>query len=156
MHEYQSNPPPNVKQTKHSKGALDHSIAALFKLEQQVLEKAVAFKRIDQIAEELEMDESEVKEVLRDAMLALRAYNQTLTAHLRDIEHARLETAGAAIWDKVLAGNLSAVRTFLEISKRKAALWGLDAPEKIAVTDSEGRDRPSGLLVQFIAPVTKS
>lgn len=50
---------------------------------------------------------------------------------MRALENARLDRAQAAIWSKVLNGDEKAIATFLQISKRRSALNGLDAPTKI-------------------------
>lgn len=52
-------------------------------------------------------------------------------AELRELETARLDRAQAAIWTRVLEGDLRAVDTFLRISRRRSDLLGLDAPTEI-------------------------
>ena len=49
----------------------------------------------------------------------------------RALENARLDRAQAAIWTKVIEGDLKAVDTYLRISQRRAKMNGLDAPTKI-------------------------
>lgn len=62
-----------------------------------------------------------------------RADNR-LVEEMRAIENARLDRAQAAIWKKVLDGDLDAVRTYLQISARRAKMNGLDAPQRIALS----------------------
>lgn len=59
-----------------------------------------------------------------------RATNRNVDA-LREIENQRLDRAQAAIWTKVLEGNLKAIDTYLRISARRARINGLDAPTNI-------------------------
>lgn len=54
-------------------------------------------------------------------------------AELRKVGNARLDRAQAAIWSKVLHGDLAAVQAFLRLSERRARLNGLDAPTAIAI-----------------------
>lgn len=54
-------------------------------------------------------------------------------AELRRVENARLDRVQAAIWTKVLKGDLAAVGAFLRLSERRARLNGLDAPTAIAI-----------------------
>lgn len=52
-------------------------------------------------------------------------------AELRRVENARLDRAQAAIWAKVVGGDITAVHAFLRISERRARLNGLDAPTTV-------------------------
>ena len=54
-------------------------------------------------------------------------------AELRKVENARLDRAQAAIWTKVLNGDLAAVHAFLRLSERRSRLNGLDAPTSITL-----------------------
>lgn len=55
---------------------------------------------------------------------------------LRLLESERLDAAQAAIWHKVMNGNLEAVRVFVRVSERRSKLWGLDAPTKTELSGS--------------------
>lgn len=50
---------------------------------------------------------------------------------MRDIENARLDRAQAAIWDKVIKGELGAIDRFVRISQHRARINGLNAPTKV-------------------------
>lgn len=52
-------------------------------------------------------------------------------AELQRVENARLDRAQAAIWAKVVGGDITAVHAFLRISERRARLNGLDAPTTV-------------------------
>jgi hypothetical protein len=53
---------------------------------------------------------------------------------MRAVENARLDRAQAAIWAKVLAGDINAGRLFLAISARRSAMNGLDAPKRFELS----------------------
>lgn len=59
---------------------------------------------------------------------------------LRDMENQRLNTAQAAIWPKVLEGDIPALAGLLRIMERRAKLNGLDMPIKtqVEVTHYDG------------------
>lgn len=59
---------------------------------------------------------------------------------LRDLENQRLNTAQAAIWPKVLEGDIPALAGLLRIMERRAKLNGLDMPVKtqVEVTHYDG------------------
>lgn len=59
-----------------------------------------------------------------------RAANRNVE-QLREIENQRLDRAQAAIWTKVLAGDLKAIDTYLRIAQRRSKINGLDAPTNI-------------------------
>jgi DNA-binding transcriptional MerR regulator len=56
---------------------------------------------------------------------AIRAIEREETEHLLAIELERLDTAQRAIWEKVLAGDVSAVRALVSIIQTRAKLLGL-------------------------------
>lgn len=51
----------------------------------------------------------------------------------RALELERLDTSQKGIWAKVLKGDTKAIDSYIKISKRRAALLGLDAPTKIEI-----------------------
>ena len=52
---------------------------------------------------------------------------------LKTLELARYDRAQAAIWPKVLQGELAAVDTFLRISRARCRVLGLDAAQELKV-----------------------
>jgi DNA-binding CsgD family transcriptional regulator len=82
----------------------------------------------EQISDRLEITESSVKDLISRTLS--RAESQGATG-LREIENARLDRAQAAVWTKVLEGDLHAVDVFLRISARRAKMNGFDAPTQI-------------------------
>jgi len=61
---------------------------------------------------------------------ALRKTLQEPADELRGLEAARLDALHRALWEKAIAGNLGAVDRVLRIMRRRAALFGLDAPRR--------------------------
>jgi hypothetical protein len=63
-----------------------------------------------------------------------KAYTEA--AHeLRTIEGARLDALQHAHWDAALAGDVPATHVVVKVMERRARLFGLDAPVKVAVSD---------------------
>jgi hypothetical protein len=56
-----------------------------------------------------------------------------------DLELSRLDVAQTALWAKVRAGNLGAVREFLNISRERRKMLGLDAAFRIDVSSDDAR-----------------
>lgn len=74
----------------------------------------------------------------------------------RELEVQRLETALAAIWPKVIEGNLAAIDRMMRLVEVRAKLLGLNAPTKIEqeVTVFEGGtelDREVQRLAELLA-----
>jgi len=57
---------------------------------------------------------------------------------LRQIEDERLNDILVSLWPQAMRGHLGAIDRVLRIMDRRAKLWGLDAPNKIAPTDPTG------------------
>lgn len=66
---------------------------------------------------------------------------------LRKIEGERLDRAMLAIWPQVLNGDLGATNALVRIQERRAKLFGLDAPQKIAPTTPDGNAQYEGVVV---------
>lgn len=59
--------------------------------------------------------------------------NRETTEVMRTLEADRLDALHATLWPRALAGELPAVDRVLSIMARRARLFGLDTPAKIAV-----------------------
>lgn len=66
-------------------------------------------------------------------MRALERVEQQRVDDLRALENARLDRAQAAIWPKVIGGDIKAVDSFLRLSARRARMNGLDAPVSVTI-----------------------
>jgi len=84
----------------------------------------------DQIGERLGISNTGAQDMVLRSFS--RAENLAVD-QMRELEGARLDRAQAAIWSKVLEGDVKAVDTFLRISQRRARLFGMDAPTAINV-----------------------
>lgn len=65
---------------------------------------------------------------------ALRSVEAESVNELRAVENSRLERATAAVWPKVLSGDVKALLAWLKVSERLARLNGLDAPVQVAIS----------------------
>jgi len=57
----------------------------------------------------------------------------------REVEGARLDVAQAAIWNRVMEGDIQAINAYLRISERRAALFGLDQPRGLELSLKDRR-----------------
>lgn len=70
---------------------------------------------------------------------------------LRELELARYERAQAALWPKVLKGELAAIDTFIRLSARRARVLGLDVVQEIKVFTVDAIDAEIDRLTQELA-----
>lgn len=70
---------------------------------------------------------------------ALRRVTVPAVEELRLIEGERLDLAQQAIWERVLQGELEALRAFLKLSERRARLFGLDQQPTVNATLVDAR-----------------
>jgi hypothetical protein len=69
-------------------------------------------------------------------MTALRAVTRAPARELVDLELARLDELLLGLWPDARRGNVAKIDRVLKIMQRRAALLGLDAPQRVAdVTD---------------------
>jgi len=73
-----------------------------------------------------------------EIMAGLIAQTQKEAATFREMETARLDDLQKALWSKALAGNCRVVEVLIKLMERRAKMWGLDMPTKIAPTDPTG------------------
>lgn len=83
---------------------------------------------LDQIAARLHMNRYSVHEMFQRAKADIP---KATVDELRELENSRLDRAQAAIWGKVLEGDMRAMDMFLRISSRRASLNGLNEAVKI-------------------------
>jgi len=116
-------------------GAVDRSASASKEMREARRIEAMSLKlagaSYEAIGERLGIAPQSVRALI--ARNLERADNR-LVEEMRAIENARLDRAQAAIWKRVLDGELDAVRTYLQISARRAKMNGLDAPQRIALS----------------------
>lgn len=72
----------------------------------------------------------------------------------RELELLRLEQQRSQIAKAASEGNLEAHRVLIQIARRKAALLGLDAPKRVAITadnTNPGHGVPTSTLVEMLS-----
>ena len=123
-------------------------------IRREILTYVTAGKDLHDVCERFGMSEETARDEIAKALQDLRKYNTLLTSNLRDIENARLEQALSAIWTNVKLGELDAVNTFVNLHKQRRELWGLSAPQKLALTDPSGENEaaPGFLNIHFVKP----
>lgn len=85
----------------------------------------------EQIADRMDISPSWAMQLVE---LTLTSSINRQVSQMRSLENQRLDRAQAAIWPKVLEGNMHAVDVFLRLSGRRAKMNGLDAPTAISVS----------------------
>lgn len=105
-------------------------------------QKAVALRKAgrtyDQIRRALGISKGAAVKAVQRGLFEMREETSKDAEDLRVMEAARLDEAQAAIWAKVVAGDLAAIDRFTRISQRRAALLGLDAPTRAELTGKDG------------------
>lgn len=97
---------------------------------------------LDAIAERLHVDPSMVHKMIKTA---LENSSNRNVQELRNLENQRLDRAQAAIWTRVLEGDLRSISTFLKISSERSKLNGMYAPTQIDMAVSVRREMDSAL-----------
>lgn len=80
---------------------------------------------LNAIGESLGVSQSTVLRDLERVLDKISEHNITEMERLRNLELERLDAAQAAIWQRVLQGDLDAIDVFLGISDRRCRLCGL-------------------------------
>lgn len=97
--------------------------------------KAVALKASGatyrQIADALDVD---VATAHRTVIRALSAERHDAVDDMRRVEADRLDRLQRAVWLDATNGSPAAIDRVLKIMERRARLFGLDAPQRVAVT----------------------
>lgn len=109
-----------------------------FQREMQALDMRIAGKSYQEIGEALGYaHDNSARRLVLKAMKIIRADK---VKHVRLFELARLDKLSDAIWSRAMEGHLGAIQTVLKVMQQRAKLLGLDAPLKVAKTDTKGRD----------------
>lgn len=114
------------------------------RLRHRALELRIAGRTYREIARELGRSVTAVHKYVQSELADLAEENRGKAAELRVIEHQRLERQYAAAWADYEAASHPADRArflgvCLRVSESIRKLYGLDAPERLAVQE----DRPS-------------
>lgn len=87
----------------------------------------------------------------RAVMRALAQNQSEEVEELRMIEGARLDRMQQTVWHRAMDGDLPTIDRVLRIMERRARLFGLDAPQKVAVSTSAVDDQIDALLAELAA-----
>jgi alpha-D-ribose 1-methylphosphonate 5-triphosphate synthase subunit PhnG len=142
----------NAAPKRTGKRARQPSIADLAEqreFDRKVLAMALAGHNGVEIAAELKVERSTVTRTLQRVWARTE---QPLAHELRAKWDMRIEAALAAIWDKLIAGDVAAVHAFCRLQERAAKLHGLDqqfANDAGALADALLRD-PDALKAQAV------
>lgn len=87
----------------------------------------------------------------RMVMRALAQNQSEEVEELRMVEGARLDCMQQSVWQRAVDGDLSSIDRVLKIMERRARLFGLDAPQKVAVSTTQVDDQIDALLAELAA-----
>ena len=93
-----------------------------------------------QIAKALNCAVSKAHSLVASAMAAEREGISQAKADYVELELTRLDKYLGVLAKKIEGGDVRAVDTALKVADRRAKLLGLDAPTKVANTDTDGND----------------
>lgn len=91
-----------------------------------------------EIGERVGFSLTAARKAVHQGLDALNLESAELVAELRAIENARLDHFLRIIWPKIEEGNLGAIDRGLRIMERRAKLFGLDMPTRIAPVSPDG------------------
>jgi len=104
--------------------------------QQQALNLRIAGASFDQIARQVGYAS---RGAARNAVLAiLKRREQEPADELRKMEGERLDRLQLGLWNQAANGDREAIDRLLRLMKRRADLFGLDAPAKIEQTGKDG------------------
>lgn len=134
-----------------------NSTAAVSKVDERARRaQALSFRLAgfteEQIAERLGISAKGVHELLERILAGAEAQG---VKQLRELENSRLDRAQAAIWTRVLEGDLNAINTFLRISQHRSKINGIFAPVEIDLTVSVRNEMMQALqsLEEIVEPM---
>lgn len=114
------------------RGAPGHDLAQAAARRTRAVTMRLAGMTYEQVAAECGYS---TKDAARQAVLrALSRIETERVEQYRTLENARLDRAQAAIWPKVIEGNLHAVEVFLRLSARRARMNNLDPPQALSIS----------------------
>ncbi len=91
-----------------------------------------------QIGKALGINGSTAFRHVKAVMAEFGAEEQVLREEQRQLEDRRLDALLMAVWTMAMKGDDRSVQSALRIMHRRAALWGLDEPTRIAPVTPEG------------------
>lgn len=92
------------------------------------------------IGRAMETSEAQAHRFVKAALQRVEPILEAKATELRALECRRLDALQRALTPAASKGDVKAARAIVEVMKRRASLLGLDAPQKLAQTDTEGND----------------
>lgn len=96
----------------------------------------------DRIGEAMGISRARAHDLVKAAYDELLLDTKRAAEEVRDQEVERLDQALEALWPKVEKGDDKALHSLLRLQERRSKLLGLDAPQKIDQTSSDGTMSP--------------
>jgi len=90
------------------------------------------------------------------ALADLKALTAEQAEDVRALEIERLDAMLLGLWDRARKGDEQAVSACLKISKRRAELLGIDAPDHHVLSGPDGAVLPPLVEVVFVNPQKKN
>ncbi|MCX7939932.1 MAG: helix-turn-helix domain-containing protein [Thermoflexales bacterium] len=100
----------------------------------EALRMRIAGASYREIAAQLGVSHEAARQLVIKALEQVSDVSEELRAELRKLELERLDAMLRSLWQKVAAGNESAINTALRIMERRAKLAGLDTADKINIS----------------------
>lgn len=104
------------------------------------------------IADQLNVSIGRAHGLVSEAITQLIEAVQETADHVRAIELERIDRMIMGLHSSATSGNPAAVAAMLKCMERRAKYLGLDAPTKIAQTDSDGADVDNSIKIVAIPP----
>jgi len=108
----------------------------------QALELRKAGASYRQIGKTLGTSQVQAYRDVQRMLQALAKVETDKARELRSLEDERLNDLLLVLWPQAKKGNLGAIDRIVRIMERRARLFGLDAPTKVAETTPEGMALP--------------
>lgn len=114
--------------------------------------KAVEFRKMgmsyEAIGKQLGISGQAAHQAVLKAMKGVKVRQDKDANIIKLVEYENLDRLQLAAWPGAMKGNHLLIDKVLKIMERRAKMMGLDAPEKHANTDSQGKDLPIPKRIQ--------
>jgi len=97
---------------------------------------------LKQIGEQIGVSKTRAHQLVQEAFSEYELRTQQTIDNLRTRQLMRINILMQAIWTKAKGGALEHIDRWEKLARQEAAIGGFKAPDKIANTDSKGRDLP--------------
>jgi hypothetical protein len=102
------------------------------------LDFRLAGKTYREVGQLMGFSEQRAHQLVTQELQRLNALRAEAAAEVMRLEAERLDALLAGLWDAAKGGDVAAVDKVLAIMGRRAKLYGLDAPTKVAPTTPDG------------------